>query len=377
MTRRAAPDGKGRRDVATEVRGAEASEYPMVREIIARAMGPDEVHLWDYLVAHDASLRPEGVRVALADGRPVACTVALPRQVRARRDWVSGAIVTLVACDPAFQGRGYGGRTVRDALAYLQQRQMALGILYGHATYYPRFGFAPVLPDYHTTVDCARCPDQQEALRPVVDADVPALAALYAEQLASYPCAVARDAAPWQWQVRDAERHMVLTLPAREGYAFVTPEREQDVLLVREAAAADRAAAWRLIGGLAWEARRRSLARVRLCMPPDHALVRLALMLEATYAYRPAAHGMAAITRWEALLPAGYEASGEGLLWQSRLALRASSSALTQLALGYRGIEDLLLVPECELLGSAEDLESLRRDFAPCNPKWSLAPYWY
>lgn len=68
------------------VRPAQFSEYPALRDIMARAFkSEDEPRLWDHLVSNDPNLKPEGVRVAVADGRPVACTVVLPRQIRVRQ----------------------------------------------------------------------------------------------------------------------------------------------------------------------------------------------------------------------------------------------------------------------------------------------------
>ena len=91
----------------TETRGARRNEYPLIREILARAFKTeDEAELWDCLVTHDASLRPDGVRLTVVDGRPVACSVVLPRQIQTRWGWAAGAIVTLVACHPDHQNQG-------------------------------------------------------------------------------------------------------------------------------------------------------------------------------------------------------------------------------------------------------------------------------
>ena len=130
-------------------RGATTADYPAIRTILAGAFPTDdEARLWDYLVENDFNLRPEEVRLVVADDRPAACTVVLPREIRGRAGWVPGAILTLVACLPELQNHGYGGLAVRDALDYMERQGMAIGLLYGHPGYYPRFGFVPVLPAY-------------------------------------------------------------------------------------------------------------------------------------------------------------------------------------------------------------------------------------
>lgn len=384
-----------------KVRPARPADYPAVRGVIARAFGTadqanaDEANLWDYLVAYHPSLRPEGVRVAEVDGQVVACTVVLPQRIRIRRDWTPGAVITLVACDPDHQNRGHGSNTVLDALAYAGDQGLALAILYGHPDYYPRFGFVPVLPGYYTTLanetldSQAYLENQQPCmLRPATEDDVTSLAALYEEKVSIYPCATERSAALWQWRVREKEArpHDVLVLPDRRGYAVVTREREQNALFVHEAAASDDRAARQLLAGLLRESLDGGLAFTRLALPPDSALVRLALLWGAEQNYRPARAGMVAVCRWEPLLPAGYQVGDDGLFHDGRLVLRAGRRALTELVVGYRGIDELLLAEAAALTvgnkaPAAEKLENnlverLRRDFPSGFPKWSLEPFW-
>lgn len=363
--------------MAISVRAAQPDEYPIVRDILSRAFATDdEAQLWDYIVAHDTRLRPQDVRVAALDGRPIACTVALPCQVRIRQGWAPGAIITLVACHPDYQRQGYGGSTVHDALAYLAAEGLAVGLLYGHPSYYPRFGFVPVLPAWQTTLAVVDLPgDSAVALAPAGAGDVATLNALYAEQMGAYPCAVARTSAPWEWQPRHPERDAVLLLASDQGYAFVGGEPEQGTLVVYEAAARDDPEG--LLRGLAREAGRRGLAQVRLRMPPDHPLVRAAVAHGAAQSTRPPAAGMAAITRWDLLLPPTYHLKGEGLTRAGRLVVRAGPRPLTELALGARGIDDLLRTPDCLLAGDATDLAQLRHDFPAGFPRWSLAPFWF
>jgi len=376
--------------LSTEVRAATPEDFPALRDILARAFKTDdEANLWDYLLANDPSLTPECVRVAVRDGAPVACTVVLPRELRGREGWVPGAIVTLVACDPDFQRQGFAGLTVRDGIRFMTEKGMALGMLYGHPEYYPRFGFVPVLPGYRTTIPSYAFLNPEVELDRATPDDFPVVAALYAEQTGFYPCAVARTAEAWLWTPRNGDDNAVLTLPDRSGYAVVTVEHEHGHLWVHEAGARDVQAARHLLAGLCADARSRGFEIVALGMPPDHLLARLAMLSaeqmpsrlrfgKTTFEqnYWAASPGMAVVTHWEPLLPVGYDVTEEGLLRAKRLVLQTDRRSLTELVLGYRGLDDLLLSGYGRLSGSKSDADAIRKDFAPGFPKWSLAPFW-
>lgn len=391
--------------MAIVTRAARRDEFDAVRGIIARAFPThDEARLWDALVAHDPALTPECVRVATIDTHPVACVVALPREIRARGGLVPGAIVTLVACEPDRQRQGYGSAAMRDALAWMAARGLALGVLYGHPTYYPRFGFVPVLPSWQTDLsvgpddapitppgasgqdstfqpirELPTAPVPAIALLPATDEHTPDLARLYAATIGPYPCAVARGTDAWLWRPRDADQHQVLVLADRAGYAFVSPDAEESTLTVHEAAAGDTSTACRLLTALQREGHDRGLAHLRLTLPPDHILARLARLASASQIYRPATAGMAVITRWDRLLPPRYQVDDEGIRFGWIRVLRANRRHLTELALGYHGVDDLLLTPECALPDGdgAAHLTQLRDDFPPLFPHWSLAPFWF
>lgn len=378
--------------MSAEVRAARLSEYPLVRDLIAASFTAsgtqDEADIWDYLVENDSALRPEGVRLAVVDGRPVACTIALPRRVRGRTGWLPGAVITLVCCHPDFRLQGHGGSTVRDAMAWVTAQGGAVSILYGVPRFYPRFGFAPVLPRLETTLPAEAVSDRAGRLD-AFDALVPldptpgglaTVGRLFDETLARYPLAVAREQQLWQWRFRNARPRGILVLRGGDGYAVATPETKSETLIVYEAAADGVAAARHLLSGLAGEARGAGLARIRLLEPAGHLMTRIALACGAEQVYRPAASGMAFVNSWPLVLPDGYGTAPEGLLHGGRLVLRCPHAAKVQLALGYRSIDELLLVPECEIADDTPGgggAERLHRDFPRLSPRWHEAPYWW
>jgi hypothetical protein len=263
----------------------------------------------------------------------------LPRQIRTRRGWTPGAIITLVACRPDLQNQGYGGATVRDALAWMAGQGLAVAILYGHRNYYPRFGFVPVLPHSETVIGAA--PTGSPLLQKATEADLPWMTALYMEQVATAPCAVARTAEPWLWALRNPDRFALWTLPDHTGYAFTQAGTR---LGVHEAAAATPAAARRLLAGLRAEAAGCEVPEVKLFVPPPSPVAAAARSEGAETTEKPAGPGMACVTDWAPLLPEGYAIPAE-----------ADRTELTQILLGYKAAP------------------GLERDF----PRWSLAPFWH
>jgi putative acetyltransferase len=218
------------------VRGARREEYDEVRNILLEAFRTDdEARLWDYLTLHDPALKPEHVRLALAGERPVACTVVLPRRVSTPRGIVPGAVVTLVACRPEYQRKGFGGATVKSALEHMAEHGLALGVLYGHPTYYPRFGFVPVLSRVLVTAQVDLLPSAGGPdLRPALPEDAEWMNCLYESQLASCPCTTIRSADSWMWQPRNPSKLHLLVTHGSAGYAFVQPS-EDNTLVISEA----------------------------------------------------------------------------------------------------------------------------------------------
>lgn len=357
-------------------RAATAADTVRIHEIILQAFGKeDESDMWSYLLAHKSLLAQGDVRLALDGERPVAVTLLQRRSIRTRYGWAPGAIISLVACDPAVQRRGFGGAAVRDALARMAQERIALGILYGERDYYPRFGFAPVLPFYRTEVAAADLQRLGEgSVRPAVTADLPALTALYSAAYDHYPCAVSRDSAPPLWGVRAPHRNAVLTLPDASGYAVI--KQESALLWIREAAAADAGAGRRLLAALGREAASRGLEQAAASLPPDHLCARLLSQLPSRQIRGAAVYGMAYISDWSRVLPAGYAFSDDGLLQEGQLAVRAGRAVLTQLALGYYSADDLMLMEGVAVTASPTGWIRLARDFPPALPKWSLDPFW-
>ena len=375
-----------------EVRGATPQDYPAIRETLNDAFGNtyDESGIWDSLVENDPAFSPDCARVALVDGTPVAITVVVPRSVRTRQGWVSGAEITLVGCRTAFQGQGYGSMVVRDALSHMRGRGMALGVFYGEPGYYPRFGCAPVFARHRATLTVKSYRERQTsafvgtatpvALKPACPSDVPALVHLYNKDMGAYPGAISRYAGEWEWRPRDPASWQVLVLPDKRGYAIASPTQSQDSLYVDDAAAANPAAALQLLEGLVVVAERKGLQNLKVVVPPTHPVHRAMAIFGAESVAPPASPGFAVVTGWAKVLPPGYERTEEGLALGGHLVLRAGTIPLTQLVMGYRDLDDLLYLPGCSLAGDGgdtiRDAGMLRQDFPRLTPCYMHASFY-
>lgn len=385
-----------------EVRGASREDYPAIAAVIERAFTHDELDLWHYIETHDPTIDPAGIRLTVLAGQVVACTVVVPRLLMTRAGWRPGAIITLVACDPDFQRRGFGGMTVRSALAYCKAQGLAVALLYGVPDYYPRFGFARVLPRLATEmpVDAARAAAARALARSstvmaprlaeFAPDDIPAASALYHATLANYAMAVKRFEAPWLWRYRPGGQRRIGVLRGVDGKVVAYARIEQDgrdpaAALCPEAAVARAEFSVPLFAALAEEAAQFGLERLRLVLPPDQPLIQAAVVLGAEQSYRPATSGMAAVVDWQAIMPSGFgvlpgdDPSGDTAIVLTAGGgplLRARPELVAQLAIGYRGFGDLELLPEVEVTGAPGDLARARGAFPRLYPRWTLAPYW-
>jgi hypothetical protein len=321
-------------------------------------------------------------------------------------------LITLVACDPKYQNRGFGSLAVKDSLAYAAKAGAKLALLYGHPGYYPRFGFVPVLPaavatlavDDVSTVDTDERRDTDKRcdagewrgagalhghvpsrllVREIQDSDIPALLEMYESQLAGYPCSVRRDVSPWIWKPRGAMpgRDVLVFLDTQSGqlvgYCFCTDNPDRSYLTVMEAAASDKTVASCMVSTLARRAAVLGRKYLKVSTAPDSVVFQAALDKGAGMEYKAAAAGLACVLSWGGLLPGGYrvehiaERTGEAdgpspddafnLYRGNDLVLTADRAFVTRLVVGY------------------DDAGSLKglKDFPKSFPKWHLAPYWY
>lgn len=124
------------------IRDEEQADHSQVFEINARAFDTDlEAKLVEAL---RASVEPLISLVALVDERLVGHILFTPVTVEGCAKG-GAALMGLgpMAVLPEYQGRGIGSRLVEEGLARCRVLGTEAVVVFGHADYYPRFGFEP------------------------------------------------------------------------------------------------------------------------------------------------------------------------------------------------------------------------------------------
>jgi hypothetical protein len=252
---------------------------------------------------------------------------------------------------------------------------LSLGVLYGHPTYYPQFGFAPVMPKVLVSAQIDGLPSVGGAsFRDASPEDCGWMNDLYQDRLGSCPCTTVRLPEPWMWQPRNQSNLQVLVTSDCSGYAFIAPS-EDDVLVVREAVCVPGIEP-SLLSALASTARQTAKSQLQLKMPPTQPLSELLLASGGEVTIPPATSGMAAVTGWEAVLPEGFSIGGDGLYCHGRLAIQADTHTLVQLACGYHDVDEVAQIPGVSVAADA-DRDHLRSVFRKFYPKFYEAPFWF
>jgi hypothetical protein len=131
-----------------------------------------------------------------------------------------------------------------------------------------------------------------------------------------------------------------------------------------------------LLAALIGEALSLGLHQIGAALPPDHLLHRAMTLCGGDSLVRPASPGFAVVTDWSRVLPEGYAVAGDVLIHDGQPVLKAGTIPLTQLAMGYRDIDDLMLTPDCSLIGGDASAALLCRDFPHLYPRYSYSPFY-
>lgn len=127
------------------VRPAVPAELPLLAEVHRTAFGsPIEADLVIALL-DDPGAAPLESFVAIADGEVAAHVLLTSARVESDPA-VPARILAPLAVRPTHQGRGLGTVVTTAALDAARAAGVALVMVLGHPTYYPRFGFRPRLP---------------------------------------------------------------------------------------------------------------------------------------------------------------------------------------------------------------------------------------
>lgn len=136
------PDAERAPVVSTaHIRPAEPGDLPAILELHRRAFGPGRFALTAYRVREGTPPISPFCRIAELDGRLIAAV----RMTAIDIGGTPGALLLgPLAVEPDHVNKGHGRALVNAAISAAREQGLELVVLVGNATYYGRFGFAPV-----------------------------------------------------------------------------------------------------------------------------------------------------------------------------------------------------------------------------------------
>ncbi|HEX2912914.1 MAG TPA: N-acetyltransferase [Chloroflexia bacterium] len=149
-----------------------------VRAFEERAAEATIVALHRQRTAYD----PELSLVAEEDGRIVGHVLFSPHRVNILGEVVQAVNLAPIAIDPAYQKQGVGKRLIETGHNIAREKGYAFSFLLGHPSYYPRLGYLTnAYGSAKLTLQVAGLPEPALVTRPVAEADIPALYAIWKE----------------------------------------------------------------------------------------------------------------------------------------------------------------------------------------------------
>jgi len=125
------------------IKNATDSDLNDVLHIQTEAFGHNkESNLVNDLL-NDGSAKPLLSLLAIDDEEAVGHILFTKVRITENDDAISAMILAPLAILPDAQGKGVGGKLIKEGLRQLSESKIGLVFVLGHPEYYPRFGFKP------------------------------------------------------------------------------------------------------------------------------------------------------------------------------------------------------------------------------------------
>lgn len=125
------------------VKKAGDSDLNDVLRIETEAFGHSKESNLVYDLLNDNSAKPLLSLLAIDDDEAVGHILFTAVRITGNENTLSAMILAPLAILPVAQGKGVGGKLIRDGLRQLAEAKVDLVFVLGHPAYYPRFGFKP------------------------------------------------------------------------------------------------------------------------------------------------------------------------------------------------------------------------------------------
>lgn len=156
--------------------------FSILKNSVNAQEGREHRVLFSYLYSRPG-WKQEYVYVAETDGRLIAAVGVFPQHLSLAGRYVPFWSVSPVVTHPDYRGQGVAGQCLEMMMRDLPGLGVPAVFLWGIPTYYPRFGFVPVLPRYKTKLALNQLKPNLSQMsggfRVVEDRDLPFLKELY------------------------------------------------------------------------------------------------------------------------------------------------------------------------------------------------------
>ena len=249
----------------------------MARENIT---GMDTHDLTTHVVDHGSRWQLSLVK----DGEAVSGVGIVKNSIRIGTASVRMAGIAGLWTSPDHRLKGYGSRSMWEAIRLMDAEGRDASVLFGITDYYHRYGYAPVFPDVALSLisaDLPRCEDAD--VRPMRRSDVAEVVRLYNAHSGRRTGMVVRgqDWVP-RWRmprmgedtVRRAGRVTVVCRPSGRIAAYYVSDIQAGRFDVSELGVSDPWSCLALAGSLRRRAMRQRIERIRVHVPPDDPFAR-------------------------------------------------------------------------------------------------------
>ena len=173
--------------VDLQFRSEHLGDEAAIEEVNCRAFAcMDEPHVVHLMRQYHPGYDPRYSVLAWDGEAAVGHILGTPLNMRLMGKNVRAVGIGPVAVMPGYQKRGIGGQLLSHIHDLARREGFALTFLYGHPTYYPRYGYQACFGGAHVTIDRELLPKPTMTFRrlPVRQADIPWLVERHAAELA-------------------------------------------------------------------------------------------------------------------------------------------------------------------------------------------------
>lgn len=294
--------------------------FSILKNSVNAQQGREHRVLFSYLYSRPG-WKPEYVYVAESRERLIAAVGVFPQQLSLAGRYLPFWSVSPVVTHPDYRGKGVAGQCLKMMMKDLPDLGIPAVFLWGIPSYYPRFGFVPILSRYKTKIGMRQIDAAESQLsggfRPVMVADLPFVKELYHRREQSLWLQPLRKDQWWQERLAECDSQDALLkevpFPKKEnlmlwenssgeidGYLSLRPNEVLKRMYIMEAAVKNVAAGKEILRGLA----RRLDSDLTLVIrgTPDHPLNVAAYELGGMHLNPAPLAGMIKVLNWNCFL---------------------------------------------------------------------------